>query len=162
MKKVLFVCTGNTCRSPMAAALYNEYFAPADTYADSAGLFVLHPAGINHLSAQVLKTEYNIVARDHTAKQVSGELIEQADLAITMTRGQSAQLAARFPQHKQKIYSLGRLAGQQDLDIADPYGADKNVYRQTAEEIMKLLELARNAIEEICTADQDDGKCNPV
>lgn len=154
MRRILFVCTGNTCRSPMAAALYNQKYAQVGSSADSAGLAAFHPAKMSIPARKVLREVYGITADAHEARPVTADLIDRSDLVLTMTREQAAFLAARFPGQKPKIMSLGELAGEPASDVADPYGGDEAAYRKTAGQISRLIERAIPKIKESLPADQ--------
>ena len=119
MKQIVFVCTGNTCRSPMAAALFRAHDGEARTglTASSAGMFAHEglPASEN---AVLAVRELGGALSAHRARQLPLE---------------------RFPQAADKIYTLsGR-------DVGDPFGGDLTVYRASAAAIDEAIEaLIRN------------------
>ena len=138
--RILFVCTGNTCRSPMAAALYNDMRRPQEVcsacpephepgrmVAFSAGLYAnegepisadalraLQEAGVR----PVTENDYTL----HRAQNVSGELIDSVDLVVAISGRHAMELMLRFPEHAAKIETF-------PMDIADPYGGDDATYR---------------------------------
>ena len=138
-RRILFVCTGNTCRSPMAAALLNDMCRaqksassqgappPAPTViAASAGLCAMDGDPITFAAAQVLE-EAGIAStpennyRAHRARTVTKEMIEGADLVIGMTARHALELTVRFPEHAAKISAF-------PMDISDPFGGDRSLY----------------------------------
>lgn len=123
-KKILFICTGNTCRSPMAEALLRrEIKRRKIKYVDvaSAGLKTQKDASLNPLSAQVL-AENGLALDKFRPRRLTRKLFENAFVLITMTEAQK-QAIGNF----EKTYSVAELAG--GLEIADPYGRGIEAYR---------------------------------
>lgn len=137
--KVLFVCTGNTCRSPMAERAARKLIGKGEF--ESAGIF---SSGGDALSryAEAILIENSMDAEDFLSQRVNQELLEEADLILTMTREQKEILKSFFSQEKDKIFLLKEYnrmgdekAGSEDLEIPDPFGSDLSSYRETFEEI---------------------------
>lgn len=131
--KILFVCTGNTCRSPMAQGLYNSLAPEGDT-AISAGIYA---SEAEHASkgAVLAMEKRGIDITDHRARLINQELIEQADLILTMT-GMHKQLLNRlFKIDENRLFTLLEYANGVDTDIADPFGGSLEVYEGVAEQI---------------------------
>lgn len=131
--QVLFVCTGNTCRSPMAAALYNQIYK--DGGADSAGICVMTPMPAAENAIQVMR-EFGADLKKHRAKQVSAALIRSADVILTMTKHHKQILSAQFPDSAEKIRILGEEKG---VEIADPFGGSMEAYRLCAKTMEALI-----------------------
>ena len=129
-KSVIFVCTGNTCRSPIAEGLLN--FSGKNAIAISAGLFVTEDTAEDN----AIKTAAELGAdiKNHTPRQITAELLESADLVLTMTKSQKYSLP-----DIENIYTLAELAGE-NADVADPYGGDIDVYRKCGKQIKNLIE----------------------
>lgn len=136
--KILFICTGNTCRSPMAEALLRHY-AGESVEVRSAGIFALDGSPATPETVTVLQEKG--ITLEHQAKSVNEELLLWADLILTMTTSHKDTLKRQFPSFSDKIFTLKEYtasSGQEkasSLNIEDPFGGDLEVYRKTVEEI---------------------------
>src|SRR5699024_12696798 len=135
---VLFVCTGNTCRSPMAEVLLKHN--RSDIQVKSAGIYANDGGSMNGHAETVL--EERGIEASHVAKSVTPELIAWADVILAMTSSHKMLLNAQFPYGADKIFTLIEYANQQvgstesaSLDIDDPFGQSLSVYRKTAEQL---------------------------
>lgn len=136
--KILFICTGNTCRSPMAEAIYNNLSTEQAT-AKSAGLFAMTGSKAAENTMRVL--EENKLTLNHRAKQVMVKDVQWATYIITMTESHKTQLVDQFPETVDKVYTLKEYAeiDEGGLDVLDPYGGNVDVYRQTFLELKELI-----------------------
>lgn len=140
-KTILFVCTGNLCRSPMAAALMNERLRLADVSdvrARSAGTWALEGARPPAHTVRVM-AERGLDVRGHRARNVAEGDMAAATLVLCMTRDHAEALRLDFPAHADKVYLLSEMAGRR-FDIPDPYGSSLASYRQVADVIATVLE----------------------
>ncbi len=133
IKNVLFVCTGNICRSPFAQGLLNklvEQKGLEGVKADSAGLLALPDNEATHLAQQVA-SEYGVDLTQHVAKPVSAGLVDWSDLILAMERSHADALMAAFPEAARKVLLLRHFGryGSRRRGISDPYGLEYEAYR---------------------------------
>lgn len=139
--KLLFVCTGNTCRSPMAEGLAREMFGNA-VQVSSAGMEAWEGAEASSYALEVLK-EQNVDLSQHRSRKIRAELLADADWIIPMTQAQEKVLRHSFPQYVQKTRCLGDW-GEQKRDVRDPWSGSLEDYRRTAQEIGELLSALKD------------------
>ena len=141
-KRLMFVCTGNTCRSPMAAHLAREKLSRRgrpDIEVVSRGLSVaLSGQGMN-AKAQAELEARGVDASGHQALALTAADVEATTLILTMTEAQAQEVVARHPAAKGKVFSLAAYV-KKGGDIADPYGGDEDAYRAAATEIGDALD----------------------
>ena len=142
MKKILFVCTGNTCRSVLAhryaAKLAADEKLPLKF--SSAGLAAHKNIPQPPIVASLLSGE-GVKKFKHSPTALTDKLVKSSDLILAMTAGHKASLLALHPRAAKKISTLTEYAGLGGDDIADPYGQDDIFYR----EIFKLIKSAVEA-----------------
>lgn len=136
---LLFVCTGNTCRSPMAEAVARAVFPKEGYTFSSAGLAVMEPTGASE-NACLAVEEMGLSLKDHQSHQITLEDIQQADLILTMTGGHKQALAAICQQYQKPLFTLSEFAGKPEEDVVDPYGGSLEVYRRALAQITELVE----------------------
>lgn len=137
---VLFVCTGNTCRSCMAEAIFNKLNTTEKHKAFSAGLRVIEGSITSKNSASVAMEFLNVNIGERKAVQLSEDMIKGADIVLTMTAYMAMIIKSEFKQSAIKVFPIKEYVSLQG-DVADPYGGDLQLYKATYKELRESIEL---------------------
>jgi len=142
-RRLLFVCTGNTCRSPIAQFLARRLAREAGLAweAESAGIAASPGAPLSEGAARVLAAR-GISKVRHDARTLDEHLLSQADAVYALAREHRREIVERFPARAAKVSVLREAAGLPDADVTDPIGGDDAAYEECAgriEEALKIL-----------------------
>jgi protein-tyrosine-phosphatase len=141
LRSVLFVCTANQCRSPMAAALLKALAAQrgeADRWQiQSAGTWAESDRPATQLSQTVMQQRHVDLA-EHRSRPVDTELLGAVDAVLVMTRHHQEALQAEFPAVQNKIVLLSQLVDR-EFDIVDPFGGSLDDYELCATDLQNIL-----------------------
>lgn len=130
MDHIIFICTGNTCRSPMAEGLFRAHGGEEQTglAAASAGLFTQDglPASDNAVTAA---KELGADISAHRSRMLTHEMAQSARYLVCMTGAHYDRVCELFPDCADKVFTLTQ------RDVSDPFGGDLETYRRAAAEI---------------------------
>lgn len=141
---ILFVCSGNICRSPLAEALMRHKLAHLATTPASAPSELdiqVKSAGTSASPGQPMSFAMETILQErgisstHQSQRLNWELLNWADLILTMTRAQKLLLISQVPQLLPKLSTLNEYCNEAHPDIDDPYGSDLDSYRHCATQI---------------------------
>jgi protein-tyrosine-phosphatase len=151
MSTVLFICTGNLCRSPMAAGLLRQRLAESGMDSRhrvfSAGVWAVdgHPASEHAIAVMA---ERGVDISGHIAHTITSEDVTEADLILAMSREHEQMIRNTWPQYDWKLYRLSEMAGKRQ-DIKDPYGRPIEEYRACADVLEDFIERGFQKIVEL-------------
>lgn len=144
--KIMFICTGNICRSAMAHKLMEKKIKDnniKDVEVYSCGIFAENGDSPTYNAIEVTK-EYDVDLKGHKATNIRDSKIEEMDLILCATMSHKYSVIQMYPDLANKVYTLKEYVNEnkenKDLDIKDPWGYDVEIYRFCIAEIDKLLD----------------------
>ncbi|HZJ84799.1 MAG TPA: low molecular weight protein arginine phosphatase [Syntrophomonadaceae bacterium] len=150
MFNILLICTGNTCRSPMAQALLADIWQKGPRKKQlnliSAGVFTFDDMPASAEAIQVMQ-ESNIDISGHRSKQVTEELLASADLILTMTESHRQRILEMFPEYAAVIHTITAYIGHDD-EVADPFGRGLAAYYDTLEQLEAIMDQLVDKLED--------------
>lgn len=140
MKRILFVCTGNTCRSPMAEAILKSKKIDG-LQVKSAGIYAATGSEASAHAKKVL--DQNQIEHNHLSNMLTLESVHWADLILTMTGSHKNVIVQQYPETTGKVFTLKEFTGEAyDVDVVDPFGGSVAIYQETFRELEKLITKA--------------------
>ncbi len=158
MHSVLFICSMNICRSPMAVGLLKAAVAAADPdhlddwRVESAGVWahVGYPPAANTL---LTLRKRGVDLDEHGSRPITLDLMQEFNLVLTMEGGQKEALQAAFPDQAAKVYMVTELMGQK-YDIDDPVGGPLRDFEETASELEYIFRTQLDKIRSLSQGDR--------
>ncbi len=149
MSLMVVICTGNSCRSPIAEGLLKKEYAGRPGWEIiSAGTSAV-PGARPMPEAVSAAAELGADISYHTTRRVNRQLMDQASLVIAMTGFHAEWLKQHFPDNADKVFTLGELTrGGCTGDVPDPIGFSNEVYRKIAGLLKRMIDRAREEISE--------------
>ena len=150
MTQILLVCTGNICRSPLAEVLLRrelEQRGADGIVVTSAGTGAWEGAPASE-GAYLVALEHGLDLSGHRAQLLTREVVKDADLILTMARHHRARVHELGGEGR--VHVIGEYVGRKgpEAEVADPFGSDLEVYRDTQEELDELIREAADRIEQ--------------
>lgn len=135
--QIIFVCTGNTCRSPMAEGILKSKNIDG-LYVFSRGLYVPGEQSASFSSEKAM-SDMGIDISSHKSKQLTMDEAKRADLILTMTKSHKNTIISADKSFEGKVFTLSEFAGESG-DVADPFGYGEDVYFDIAQHIEYLID----------------------
>ena len=139
--KVIFVCTGNTCRSPKAEALMKSKNQQnkLDISVESCGTNVYESEPVNRKAVEALKT-LGVTCLIHNSRQIDKSDLDSADVILTMTQQQKYSITKVYSDYKYKVFTINEYARDSKNDVTDPYGKSQIFYNFCVNELNVLVD----------------------
>ncbi|MDE6189491.1 MAG: low molecular weight protein arginine phosphatase [Clostridia bacterium] len=149
---ILFVCTGNTCRSPLAQAVLQEKIDKEnlDITVDSAGVCCGYGESMSANTKAIIESMG--IFFTHTSQPISQKLIDEADLVVTMTKGHKQLL--KNVVDKDKLFCVDDITRLGD--IADPYGMDMAAYKKVEKQLREAMDAIVEKLKEVAEYNNED------
>lgn len=141
--KIMFICTGNICRSAMAHKMLEKKAKEQekDIKVYSCGIWAQDGDIPTYEGIEVMK-EYGIDLKTHRATNIKSSNIEDMDVILCATFNHKINVISLYPELKDKIFTMKEYAGcyGDDIDIKDPWGYGITVYQNCAKEIEQCID----------------------
>lgn len=134
--KVLFLCHGNICRSPMAARYVEEQVGD-EVEAESAGFYDEEGRSSPKLAVEAAE-RFGVDLSGHRSQVVDEELVDESDVVVLMDVRNYVRFRGHYPEKVEKAFLLR--AGREDFEISDPYGKDIGALMEAFAEVTRSID----------------------
>jgi len=141
MASILFLCTGNTCRSPMAECIFQSLSKQRKHFVRSAGVYATDGDRAS-MGAQRAMQRRGLSLENHRTRKLTLRMLQEADVVVGMTPAHIQIMQEMFPNMRVSAISL-------NPPISDPYGGNDNDYERTALQLEERLPALLRAVEAI-------------
>lgn len=153
-KKVIFVCLGNTCRSPMAATIMENRLQGLDILVSSRGMVVLFPEPYNP-KAVAVAASCGMIMPSNNAVQIESKDFGTDTLVLVMNQAMKQKLYDTY-ERAINVYTLCEFVGEPEEEVADPYGRGADEYRVCFDRLQFLVGKAANRIYDIMNEEEEN------
>ena len=161
MKHVLFVCTGNTCRSPMAETLFRDLVKDRADYTVSSAGVGAYQGDLASAHTEQLMAERGLDMSAFRSRFITEEIVHEATHIFAMSRGHYGAIEDMFPEVADKLYLVSEFAPDDAMrgqDVNDPFGAPREVYMETRDTLLKILPSIKAYIDQTFDKTPDSKK----
>jgi protein-tyrosine phosphatase len=149
MRKILFVCTANIARSPLAEYAFQKALADrgvTSVLAESAGTMACDGSPAASMSVKEGARRGLNLSR-HRSRLLTRQMVKEAEMVLVMERHQYDHTLALVPGASEKTFMLASfIPGRDDDEIADPYGGDAEYFRQALDDIVEAVEALADKV----------------
>ena len=145
--KILFICTGNTCRSCMAETIFNQVCNIDGVESFSAGVSIYPGSSISKNASKLLIDRLGCDISKRAAVQLDRKLIEEVDLILAMSNSVKQYAISYFEVPQNITYTLNEFVDVKG-EVSDPYGGDLSTYKKTYEQMEYLINLLISKLKE--------------
>lgn len=142
--RILFICTGNTCRSPMSATIMHQFLQDTDILVESRGMVVLFPEPYNPKAVAVAARHGMIMPSNSTIQLLNSDF-DNNTLVLVMNSAMKQKIYENYDRAI-NVYTISEFAGVGDIEVSDPYGRGIDEYNKCFEQLYVLIEKAAGII----------------